>query len=204
MSYICTRHGWSHLNQGCPICGYPGPGTQADSVGTFKFYDNKQEQIDQLKATISDLRAQLEAANDKVVQAEIKCLKHIGHEHCVTPCDSIRLQDSNHNAWLQMKDRAEAAESDLAQSQELVKSLISERDKALTKWYAHQKNVPCFGCELGHDTFWKSVIESPQWKEWENVADWDTAECASCGHISSEHFQAFLKFCVAMKNGEYA
>lgn len=42
-----------------------------------------------------------------------RCLKHEGHEHCVTPCDSIRIQDSNHSAWLGMKDRAEKAESSM-------------------------------------------------------------------------------------------
>lgn len=49
-----------------------------------------------------------------------KCLKHEGHEHCVTPCDSIRLQSENHNAWLLEKERAEAAEKKLAELEKAV------------------------------------------------------------------------------------
>jgi hypothetical protein len=72
-----------------------------------------------------------------------------------------------------------------------------ERDEAIAKWHAHQKNVPCPGCEGGHDTYWKSVVESPQWREWSRVSrDFDTAECEACGHISERHFQAFLKFVI--------
>lgn len=76
-----------------------------------------------------------------------------------------------------------------------------ERDEALEQWHAHQKNVPCGGCKGGHDTFWKTVIESPQWKAWEKVAEWDTAECAACGHISAAHFQAFLEFAKSGQSG---
>ena len=70
-----------------------------------------------------------------------------------------------------------------------------QRDEAETKWHAHQKNVPCAGCAGGHDTFWKSVVESPQWKAWTQAADgWDWMECEACGHISQAHFQAFMAF----------
>lgn len=70
-----------------------------------------------------------------------------------------------------------------------------DRDEALTKWQGHQKNTPCSGCPGGHDTFWLTVIQSPQWAEWFKRNDtYDVPECEACGHISQGHFQAFLKF----------
>lgn len=81
---------------------------------------------------------------------------------------------------------------------ERIHQLCQERDEALTKWYAHQKNVPCPGCKDGHDTFWKTVIESPQWRAWEgHTRNFDTTECAACGHISKKHFEEFLGFVVS-------
>lgn len=98
---------------------------------------------------------------------------------------------------LALADEVLRLRSTLTQSQEQVKALILERDAALENWHSHQKNVPCSGCEGGHDTFWKTVIESPQWQEWERYTkEWDVLECSACGHISSKHFQAFLKFVV--------
>lgn len=88
------------------------------------------------------------------------------------------------------------SESEAAREEEVAKYL-GERDEALAKWHSHQKNVPCAGCEGGHDTFWKSVIESPQWRAWsdgQGSPGWDVWECEGCGHISQAHFQAFLKF----------
>ena len=35
------------------------------------------------------------------------------HKHCITPCDQIRIQADNHNAYLDMRSRAEAAEAKL-------------------------------------------------------------------------------------------
>ncbi len=70
-----------------------------------------------------------------------------------------------------------------------------ERDAALAKWHGHQKNVPCAGCPGGHDTFWLTVIKSPQWEKWFRHTDnFVVAECEACGHISQAHFQAFLAF----------
>jgi len=70
---------------------------------------------------------------------------------------------------------------------------------------------PCIGCSDGHSSFWKTVIESPQWKEWEKEIShrvsehiknnseiyegcWDIDECQECGWISQGHFQDFIKF----------
>ncbi len=83
----------------------------------------------------------------------------------------------------------------MAEKDALNVRLIEERDEALTKWHSHQKNVPCAGCLGGHDTFWGTVVSSPQWKAWEESRpDWDIDECRECGHISQGHFQAFLQF----------
>lgn len=47
-------------------------------------------------------------------------------------------------------------------------------------------------------SFYRTVIDSPQWKEWEEYVtesqDFDISECMECGIISPEHFQAFLGF----------
>lgn len=92
-----------------------------------------------------------------------------------------------------LQGEVENLRSQLAQAKADVERLIPERDGALTQWQAHQKNVPCSGCKNGHDTFWKSVIESAQWKAWcASGPTWDVDECTACGHISQAHFQAFL------------
>ena len=60
-----------------------------------------------------------------------------------------------------------------------------------------------------HDSFWKTVVQSPQWEAWckevsrrfQEQKDlpivsgvYDVDECAECGWISKEHFQDFIKF----------
>jgi hypothetical protein len=42
---------------------------------------------------------------------------------------------------------------------------------------------------------WKSIVESPQWKEWEKVGMYDFAECDELGVMSAGHLQDFLNFC---------
>lgn len=56
-----------------------------------------------------------------------------------------------------------------------------------------------YPCSDGwHDSFWKTVVESPQWLAWvkENQREpkFDIDECQECGWISQKHFQAFIKF----------
>lgn len=71
---------------------------------------------------------------------------------------------------------------------------------------------PCGGCPNGHSSFWKTVIESPQWERWSKENDsrfskfarkekiiknkpfFDVLECESCGIVSAKHFQEFMKF----------
>ena len=57
---------------------------------------------------------------------------------------------------------------------------------------------PCVGCPDGHWSFWKTIVESPQWAAWEKVANqegYDHDECRECGWFSPGHFRAFLAFC---------
>ena len=67
---------------------------------------------------------------------------------------------------------------------------------------------PCSGCEEGHPSFWKTVIESPQWKQWQReqhrrldegkIKDgvYDMSEVEECGWISQKHFQDFINFII--------
>ena len=69
----------------------------------------------------------------------------------------------------------------------------------------------CEGCEKGHASFWKVVVESHEWKLWRQeirnrakyhikrksklfTGVWDVDECEGCGWISPEHWVDFLKF----------
>lgn len=68
-------------------------------------------------------------------------------------------------------------------------------DNCLKEYYWQ----PCKGCKDGHPSFWKTIIESPQWKAWRKYA-WedrmlyDFGEVEELGIISTGHFQAFMKF----------
>lgn len=67
-------------------------------------------------------------------------------------------------------------------------------DQCLYYWYC----PPCSGCKDGHPSFWKTVIESPQWKLWQKEQrknpTRDMAEVEELGTISPKHFQEFLNF----------
>lgn len=58
---------------------------------------------------------------------------------------------------------------------------------------------PCIGCKEGHPSFWKTIIESPEWKKWRKYA-WedkmlyDFSEVEELGIISKKHWQDFIKF----------
>jgi hypothetical protein len=76
-------------------------------------------------------------------------------------------------------------------------------DKCLSAYYWHL----CEGCKDGHPSFWKTVIESPQWKEWReyNFKDnllYDFSEVEELGIISKKHFQDFLNFILHSKAEE--
>jgi hypothetical protein len=74
---------------------------------------------------------------------------------------------------------------------------------AKTGWDEEHWSYKCTDGE--HESFWKTVVTSTQWKEWvkENSRRmhlkpigecFDIDECRECGWISPAHFQAFLEF----------
>lgn len=73
-----------------------------------------------------------------------------------------------------------------------IKEIIQEYWDEFLSAYFHQ---PCAGCKNGHNSMWQTIVESPQWKEWEKVGRYDFAECDELGIMSQGHFQAFLEFC---------
>lgn len=63
---------------------------------------------------------------------------------------------------------------------------------------------PCSGCGC-HPSFWKTIIESKQWKLWQEEQDrrmaednckgcYDMSEVEELGIISPEHWRDFLLF----------
>jgi len=95
-----------------PEGAVPGDGAQKPSAAVIR------QRLDEHDA---DARSWLETVTprdvrhllDELDARNASCLKHEGHEHCVTPCDSIRIQEANHNAYLTAKDRADDLESEL-------------------------------------------------------------------------------------------
>ena len=67
-----------------------------------------------------------------------------------------------------------------------------------------------YPCSDGwHNSFWATVVQSPQWQAWAKEVSrrlhkqigktakkgvWDVDECQECGWISHDHFQDFLSF----------
>lgn len=56
----------------------------------------------------------------------------------------------------------------------------------------------CKGCGH-HDSVWKSVMTSPEWKVWREHALkemlYDIYECEELGIMSADHFRSFMDFC---------
>lgn len=76
----------------------------------------------------------------------------------------------------------------------LPKGIINKHwDEFLREYYCQ----PCSACG-GHNSFWKTIIESQEWQKWkEDQAEkyiWDFSECEELGILSPQHFKAFLKF----------
>lgn len=54
--------------------------------------------------------------------------------------------------------------------------------------------TPCAGCNDGHPSFWKTIIESQEWKNWKKDNDnWDWSENEELGILSDNHWNAFIK-----------
>lgn len=74
---------------------------------------------------------------------------------------------------------------------------------------ADRYNQECEGCGH-HPTFWKTIVESPQWKLWEKENSkrmnakpigncFDLDECRELGVMGEKHFQEFIKFVKTLK-----
>lgn len=74
--------------------------------------------------------------------------------------------------------------------------------KAMDEFLSFYYNTPCSGCPEGHASFWKTIIESPQWEAWKKVGHYDFAECEELGVCSKKHFRDFLKFIKENKFGK--
>lgn len=76
-----------------------------------------------------------------------------------------------------------------------MKKLTSEQiKKHYDQFLGHYYNSPCSGCPEGHASFWKTIIESPEWKAWEKVGHYDFPECECLGIMSKGHWEDFVKF----------
>ena len=53
----------------------------------------------------------------------------------------------------------------------------------------------CGGCKKPHNSFWKTIVLSDEWQQWEDShPKFDVDECREAGWISPEHWKAFVKF----------
>ena len=76
---------------------------------------------------------------------------------------------------------------------------ISQIKKHFDEFLSFYYNAPCSGCPKGHSSFWRAVIESPEWKAWKKVGHYDFAECEALGICSSSHWKDFVKFILTSK-----
>ena len=93
-----------------------------------------------------------------------------------------------------------------------MKNLEQEIKDSLKKKHGWDKQCWVYLCSDGyHDSFWKTVVESPQWEAWYKEQGrrfsqknrkhgvFDIDEVQECGWISQAHFQEFLKFVKKIK-----
>lgn len=64
----------------------------------------------------------------------------------------------------------------------------------------------CAGCGH-HDSMWKSLVQSPQWKDWYEHASknmlYDVDEAQEFGCMSSKHFQDFIDYILVKSKENY-
>ncbi len=100
----CGVHGCGYIGA-CPECYRIAANMAEESSAHNTLRARAEAERDQAWKSCEQARAELE-------RVRTSCLKHEGHEHCVTPCDSIRIQQENHSAYLVEKERADAAEKE--------------------------------------------------------------------------------------------
>ena len=68
-----------------------------------------------------------------------------------------------------------------------------EIEKHYDDFLHYYYNCPCKGCPEGHASMWKSIVESPQWKEWEKVKILikENKSCINFSEIEYENIQDF-------------
>ncbi len=69
-----------------------------------------------------------------------------------------------------------------------------EIEKNFDEFLRYYYKAPCSGCGK-HNSMWATIIESPQWKEWVQVGQYDFSECEELGVLGEKHFQDFIEFC---------
>jgi len=75
-----------------------------------------------------------------------------------------------------------------------IKQIIENNWEEFLRAYYWQE---CGGCPNGHNSFWKTIIESEEWEKWKDYnknTNWDFAENEELGILSLEHWKAFVKF----------
>jgi hypothetical protein len=109
-----------------------------------------------------------------------------------------KFSDLTHVSCLDKSIPCGTVKDDVANfiSQSLDQALDAQADKLESERYW----VPCAGCQDGHPSFWKTVIESKYWKEWAEYANknllYDIDSCEECGVISAQHFDEFMNYCL--------
>jgi len=79
----------------------------------------------------------------------------------------------------------------------LVPSLIAEAERRTEERLYWE---PCEGCKDGHPSFWKTIVESEEWRQWEKASVqhfFDTDESRECGWFSPAHFKSFIGFLIS-------
>ena len=81
-----------------------------------------------------------------------------------------------------------------------MKKIIKNNWDEFLREYYHQK---CKGCPKGHNSFWKTIIESKEWKDWKLFNElrvikskWDFSDCEELGILSPSHWHAFIRFLI--------
>jgi hypothetical protein len=103
---------------------------------------------------------------------------------------------------------------DIKSATEAIATAVREWHKAGIEKVENERYCsPCGGCKEGHPSFWKTVIESPQWSWWQaeqserlhllceqklpkNINVYDMPEVEECGWISPMHFKDFMQFII--------
>jgi hypothetical protein len=147
----------------------------------------KARYIDMLES-FKAISSYIEALNAEKAEPPIDC-------DCVVPyiekksdvyCGKCGGQLPNHPKHMNNygKEKAERCP--------VTKDFIQEHyDEFLGYYY----NSPCSGCKGGHSSFWKTIVESEEWKLWKATNPmYDFAECEELGIMGKEHFKAFIDF----------